>query len=63
MIFDKQVSTKFLTILPNCSVGVTVPVYKCVNSSIYVFGFHGFLCFTLTVHYWAFKIPYDLCKY
>ena len=46
MIFDKQVFTNFLTISPNCSVGVTVPVYKCVNSSIYIFGFYGFLCFT-----------------
>ena len=46
MIFDKQVFTNFLTTSPNCSVGVTVPIYKCVNSSIYIFGFYGFLCFT-----------------
>ena len=42
---DKQGLTK-LTILPNCSVGVTVAVGKYVNSSIYFFGFYGFLWFT-----------------
>ena len=34
-----------LTILPNCSVGATVAVDKYVNRSIYIFGFHDFLCF------------------
>ena len=44
---DKKGFTKFLTILPNCSVGVTVAVDKHVNSSIYFFGFYDFLLFTL----------------
>ena len=39
---DNQVFTNFLTILPNCSVGVTVAVDKYVNSSIYLFGFYDF---------------------
>ena len=43
---DKQGSTNLLTILPNCSVGVTVAVDKYVNSSIYFFGFYDFLWFT-----------------
>ena len=34
---DKKGFTKFLTFLPNCSVGVTVAVDKHVNSSIYFF--------------------------
>ena len=45
---EKQVFIKFLTNLPNRSVGVTVIVAKFVNSSIYFFGFFFyFLCFTL----------------
>ena len=43
---EKQVFIKFLTILPNCSVGVTVIVANFVNSSIYFFVFFYFLCFT-----------------
>ena len=39
---DNQGFTNFLTILPNCSVGVTVAVDKYVNSSIYLFGFYDF---------------------
>ena len=47
---DKQGFTKFLTILPNCSVGVTVAVDKYVNSSIYFLGFYDFLWFTLDLY-------------
>ena len=47
---EKQVFIKFLTILPNCSVGVTVIVAKFVNSSIYFFVFFYFLCFTLDLY-------------
>ena len=47
---EKQVFIKFLTILPNCSVGVTVIVAKFVNSSIYFFLFFYFLCFTLDLY-------------
>ena len=47
---EKQVFIKFLTILPNCSVGVTVIVAKFVNSSIYFFDFFYFLCFTLDLY-------------
>ena len=47
---DKQGFTKFLTILPNCSVGVTVAVDKYVNSSKYFFGFYDFLWFTLDLY-------------
>ena len=36
---DKQGFTKFLTILPYCSVGVTVVLDKYVNNSVYFFGF------------------------
>ena len=45
---DKPVFTNFLTVLPNCSAGVsTVVVDKYVNSSISCFGFYDFLWFTL----------------
>ena len=37
---DKQGFTKFLTVLPHCSVGVTVAVDRYVNSSITFFGFY-----------------------
>ena len=47
---EKEVFIKFLTILPNCSVGVTVIVAKFVNSSIYFFVFFYFLCFTLDLY-------------
>ena len=47
---EKQVFIKFLTILPNCSVGVTVIVAKFVNSSIYFFVFFYFLCFTFYLY-------------
>ena len=47
---EKQVFIKFLTILPNCSVGVTVIVAKFVNSSICFFVFFYFLCFTLDLY-------------
>ena len=49
-VCDKKGFTKFLTILPNCSVGVTVAVDKYVNSSIYLFGFYDFLWFTLDLY-------------
>ena len=49
-VCDKQSFTKFLTILPNCSVGITVGVDKYVNSSIYFFGFYDFLWFTLDLY-------------
>ena len=60
-ICDKQCLAKFLTILSNCSVGVTFAVGKYVNSSIYTFGFHVF--YVRLVHSWAFKMPYDIWKY
>ena len=47
---DKQGFTKFLTILPNCSVGVTAAVDKYVNSSICFFGFYDLLWFTLALN-------------
>ena len=47
---DKQGFTKFLTILPNCSVGITIAVDKFVSSSIYFFGFYDFLWFTLDLY-------------
>ena len=47
---DKQGSTNLLTILPNCSVGVTVAVDKYVNSSIYYFRYYDFLWFTLDLY-------------
>ena len=46
-VCGKKGFTKVLTILLNCSVGVTVAVDKYVNSSIYFFGFYDFLWFTL----------------
>ena len=49
-LYDKQGFTNFLTILPNCSVGVTAAVDKYVNSSIYFFGFHDFLWFALDLY-------------
>ena len=49
-LFDKKSFTKFLTILPNCSVSVTVAVDKYVNSSIYSFGFYDFLWLTLDLY-------------
>ena len=39
---DKHGFTNHLTILLNCSVGVTVAVDKYVNSSIYFIGFYDF---------------------
>ena len=45
---DNQVFTKFFTILPNCSIGVTATVDKYVNSTIYFFCFYDFLWFTCT---------------
>ena len=55
---DKQGFNKFLTILPNCSVGVTVIVDNYVNSSIYFFVFFDFLCFTLDLYILGFlKCP------
>ena len=47
---DKQGFTQFLTILSNCSVGVTVAVDRYVNSSIYIFGIYDFLWFTLDLY-------------
>ena len=47
---DKQDFTKFLTILLNYPVGVTVAVDTYVNSSIYFFGFYDFLRFMLDLH-------------
>ena len=47
---DKQCFTNFLTVLPNCSVGVTVAVDKYVNNSIYFFGSYDFLWFTLDLY-------------
>ena len=47
---DKPGFTKFLTILTNCSAGVTVSVDKYVDSSIYFFGFNDFLLFTLDLN-------------
>ena len=56
-ICDKQGFTKFLTILPNCSVGVTVADDKYANSSIYIFGFHDFLFFTSDLYIlWPLKL-------
>ena len=49
-ICDNQVFTELLTILPNCSVGVTVAVDKYVISSIYIFSFYDLLCFTLALY-------------
>ena len=45
---DKQGFINFLTILPNCYVGVIVAVDKYVNSSIYVFSFYNFLWFKVS---------------
>ena len=47
---DKEGFTKFLTILPSSSVGVTVAVDKYVNSSIYFFGFYDFLWLMLDLY-------------
>ena len=41
-VCGKKGFTKFLTILPNCSVGVTVAVDKYVINSTYIFGFMSF---------------------
>ena len=46
----KQGFTKFLKILPNCSVGVTVAVDTYVNSRIYFFSFFDFFWFTLDLY-------------
>ena len=49
-ICDKQMFTKFLTILPNCPVHVSVVVDKYVNKSTYIFGFLCFLYFTVDLY-------------
>ena len=49
-LYENQVFTKFFTILPNCSVGVTAAVDKYVNSSIYFLCFYDFLWFTLDLY-------------
>ena len=49
-ICGKKGLTKFLTILPNCSAGVTVTVDNYVKNSIYNFDFYNFLWFTLDLH-------------
>ena len=61
---EKQVFIKFLTILPNCSVGVTVIVAKFVNSSIYFFVFFLlFMLYVRLVHSWTFRMSHDIWKY
>lgn len=49
-ICDGQLFIKSLTLLPNCSVGVSVAADRYVNSSIYIFRFYDFLCFTLDLY-------------
>ena len=48
---DKQGFTKFLTILPNCSFGVSVAVNKKILKAIFTFySFYDFLWFTLDLY-------------
>ena len=49
-IYDSHVYTEFLSLLMSYSVGVTVAVEKHLSSSIYIFGFYDFLCFTLDLY-------------